>query len=102
MITMRNDGQRRLRAYEVNYEFFIGIIRKGWSSHGVMRCVEGLPHTAVFSHARIDEMSDRILLFFTDESFDPVPMGAKIPIGTVQYETEPIAEDVQKEVISWE
>ena len=76
---------RRMKRVAISLDFLLGFIRTGWEAKPGLRCVEGLPATAQFAGSTFDAGLMLVNLFFSDPSFEEIPLGAIVPFATVKY-----------------
>lgn len=99
--------ERRLMAFPVANYFLIEMMTKGWESIGVLKCVEGVPETAVFQRAFTDPYKDIVYFVFSDDSFPIVGLGEMMLKGEIQHEHIPFELEKQdvltvKESSQWQ
>lgn len=73
------EGTRRLRTYAISAPLVFDWMFK---RHDVFinASIPEIPTTAIFCNAKEDFYNRRILVMFSDDSFDEVPVGEEIPI----------------------
>jgi len=67
----------------VSYQFLQTLLTNG----AAMKCIDGVPQSAVLIGVYIDQQKEQVLLKFTDESFDSVLEGSSIPFRYTTFET---------------
>lgn len=77
---------RRLAMVEVSNHFIIEMMTKGFEVVG-LKCIEGIPDGAVYSHSFTDEYKACTYFVFQHESFKEVERGAVIPIIDVALQS---------------
>jgi hypothetical protein len=67
---------------QVAPSLLLAVLVTGWSGDGI-RTIDGLPESAQLVDFRFDLFRGVIDLLVEDESFNPVPEGAAIPVKNI-------------------
>jgi len=78
---------RRLKYIIIPPELLLEFMRTGWEPPPGLKCIKGLPLTAQFVGSTFNPNLMLVNLFFSDESFEEIPLGEVVPFAVVTYGT---------------
>jgi hypothetical protein len=74
-------ASRHIARIAIGYEMLVEMLTAGWTSRpGWIECIRGLPEGAEFVYSYFDERTQLCWLGFSHPSFEPVELGAEVPI----------------------
>jgi hypothetical protein len=95
--------QRRLRAVPISPDLLTEFLTQGWEvgQDRFLRCTFGLPPGAILAHSDYDPHTHTTYFVYWHESFEPVELGARVPVLVCTYESREKAPTWHGRFVSW-